>query len=120
MRIASFLQHPPVAWPALYVAPIAFFTNLLITYPLVPAVCANQHHAVLHVIEAVFLVITLAGAWYGARIWKRRPEPGKSDAGDPDSQQHFLGLVGTFTSLLVALAILAQWFTAFVVPPCLT
>lgn len=119
MRIAAFLDRPP-AWPALYVAPIAFFVNLFITYPLVPAVCGNQEHLLLHVVEAVFLAIALAGVWFGARLWHRRPEPGRSDAGDLGAQQHFLGMVGTFTSLLFVLAIAAQWFTAFVVPPCLS
>ena len=120
MRLATLLDRPPVAWPALYIAPIAFFTNLFITYPLVPAVCGNQKHALLHVTEAVFLVIALAGVWYAVRLWRVRRAPGKSDAGDHNAQQHFLGIVGTFTSLLFALAILAQWFTAFVVPPCVS
>lgn len=106
-------------WPGLFVAPLAFFVNLFITYPMVPWVCGNQRHGVLHLVEAIFLAIALFGAWQAARVWRARGAPIRSDAGDHAAVQHFLGLLGTLVSGIFALAIAAQWLTAFVVPPCM-
>ncbi len=110
----------PRPWQHLYVAPIAFALHLLIAYPLVPLVCGNQQHAWLHVVSLVFLAIALFGVVQGAREWQMRPEPRKSDAGDPNAQRHLLAVVGTLLSAIFALGIAAQWFTAFIVPPCLS
>ncbi len=107
------------AWPGLFVAPIAFFVNLFITYPLVPWVCGNQHHGVLHAVDAIFLAVALFGVWHAARVWRARQAPIRSDAGDHASQQHFLGVTGTLASAIFALALAAQWLTAFIVPPCM-
>lgn len=108
------------AWPALLVAPIAFMVNLIITYPLVPWVCAHQAGFVLHLTEAVFLVIALVGAWHGLRLWHAHRAAAGSDAGDRATQEQLLGIIGTLTSAIFSLAMLAQWFTAFVVPACLS
>ncbi|HZQ62197.1 MAG TPA: hypothetical protein VFC24_12655 [Casimicrobiaceae bacterium] len=108
------------AWPALFVAPVAFAVNLGVTYPLVPWVCAHQQAGVLHVAEIVFLLVGLFGVWHGWRLWRaHRAAPG-SDAGDHGSQQQFLAIIGTLASAIFSLGIAAQWFTAFVVPACLS
>ena len=119
MNLRAYFGTLPT-WPALYVAPIAFMANLIITYPMVPWVCGNQHHALLHLVDAVFLLIALAGTWHGLRVWRARPAPARSDAGDHKAQQHFLAITGTLLSALFVLAIAAQWLTAAVVPPCVS
>ena len=111
---------PLRVWPALFVAPLAFSINLVITYALVNWVCAHQRHGVLHLVEAIFLLIALAGTIQGVRVWRALRAPATSDAGDRSAQRHFLGLTGTLLSALFVLAIAAQWFTALVVPPCLS
>lgn len=108
------------AWPALFIAPVAFAINLTIAYPLVPWACAHQQHIVLHLVYAVFLLVALFGVWHGWRLWHAHASAEGSDAGDHASQQQFLGMTGTLTSAIFALGIAAQWFTAFVVPACLS
>jgi len=108
------------AWPALFVAPIAFAVNLAASYPLVPWSCAHQQSIVLHATEIVFLLIALYGASHGWRLWQAHRNARGSDAGDRASQEQFLGIIGTLASAIFSLAILAQWFTAFVVPACLS
>src|SRR4051812_44966711 len=99
---SRYSRRHVAAWPALFVAPLAFAINLAATYPLVPWVCAHQRHAVLHVVEAVFLVIALFGMWHGARLWREHAGAKAADAGDHGSQRHFLGVISTFTSALFA------------------
>jgi hypothetical protein len=108
------------AWPALFLAPLAFTVNLVITYPLVPWACAHQKQGVVHVVEALFLLIALAGVIHGWRLWQAHAAARGADAGDHASQRQFLGITGTLTSAIAALAIVAQWFTAFVVPACMS
>src|SRR3569832_2478496 len=82
------------AWPALFVAPIAFAINLAIAYPLVPWACAHQQHILLHLVNAVFLLVALFGVWHGWRLWRAHASAAGSDAGDHASQEQFLGVTG--------------------------
>lgn len=108
------------AAPGLFVAPVAFALNLILTYALVPWACAHQQHIVLHLTELLFLFVALFGVWHGWRVWQAHRHATGSDAGDHASQEQLLGIVGTLASALFSLAMAAQWFTAFVVPACLS
>lgn len=108
------------AWPGLFVAAVAFAFNLGISYPLVIWSCNHQQHAIMHVVHAVFLVIALWGAWHGWRLWQAHRNAPGSDAGDHASQGQLLGMIGALASAIFSLGIAAQWFTTFVVSPCVS
>jgi hypothetical protein len=101
------------------VPPLAFLTELSVTYAFVPRACDAQRTDVLHwVVAAAFAVIVVAGAlaWrdYYA-LGKRLP----GDAGTPEERARFLALLGVLTSALFALAVLAQAIAQMFLSPCI-
>jgi hypothetical protein len=123
----STTASPPFAhgmgtwtWPGIFIAPLAFFANLTVLYVLVPWVCGNQQHWLLHAFAAAMLVLGLVGVAAGWATWREGWDvPGADDA-DHVTRSQFLGIVGTLMSAIFVLGIATQWFTQFIISPCLS
>ncbi len=107
-------------WPGLFIAPIVFMIQLAVLYALVPWACSAQSRTVLHALAAIALAIGAGATVYAARRWRVVAKAPGSDDASPASRDLFLAVAGTFLSALFTLGIAAQWFTQFVVTPCMT
>jgi hypothetical protein len=67
---------------------------------------------------ASLVVVLLAGllAWRG---WSSLGEDDPGELSGPVGTRRLLALVGIVSAALSALVILAQWYPAFVLPPCM-
>lgn len=107
-------------WPGLFVAPVVFMIQFPLIYALVPWACSAQNRSVLHALAAIAFAIAAGATVYAGRAWRQTAHARGSDHDDPASRDQFLALVGTVLSALFTFGIAAQWFTQFVVPPCMT
>jgi hypothetical protein len=97
--------------------PLAFGADLLLSYMLVPHSCSTGHFYVLHAISIVCFLIVLGGAWMSWLQYQNARE-GNDDGGSPLDRSHFLGLLGTVTSLFFAVVIIANAVPRFILSPC--
>jgi hypothetical protein len=104
-----------VYWLGIIGAPLVFLGELSLAYALVPWACRTQHHAVLDVVGAVALVLTLAALVAGAVGWRQA----RARRGSPlAARQEFLGQIAVALAALSTLAVIAQWGTRVAVAPC--
>ena len=101
----------------LLIGPLAFGADLLLSYMLVEHSCSTGHHYVLHVISVVCLVIVLAAAWMSWNQYQAAKE-GNDSGGSPLDRAHFLGLLGTASSLFFAVVIIANAVPRWILSPC--
>ena len=101
----------------LLIGPLAFGADLLFSYMMVQHSCSTGHFYVLHVTTAVCLLIVLGGAWMS---WQQYNDAraGNDDGGSPLDRSHFLGLLGTVSSLFFAVVIIANAVPRFILSPC--
>jgi hypothetical protein len=105
-------------WFPIIVPPLATLVQESVNYALVALECQQQHRLPLHLVAAVALVLSLAGAAIAWGIWREAGVAAPADSGDPQSRTRFLAIVGISVSALMALAVAAQWLTAAFVAPC--
>jgi nicotinamide riboside transporter PnuC len=106
-------------WFALLGGPIAWTAHLLLSYPLVPVVCATGGELLLHAITLVTAVVSLAAAIVGWWSWR------KARAAQPGATQdrlvrrtNFMGRAGALTSGLFFLVIIAEGLPVLLQNPC--
>jgi len=99
------------------IGPLAFGADLLLSYMLVEHSCSTGHFYVLHVISIVCFLIVLGGAWMSWQQYQNARE-GNDEGGSPLDRSHFLGLMGTVSSLFFAVVIIANAVPRFILSPC--
>lgn len=105
-------------WRGVFVAPLAFLAELTLAYALVPYACESQRHAPLHAVNAVALAVAVAGALYAWQVYRAAGGEPVGDPGDRTARDRFVGMLGLLLGTIVSLALLAQWITAWMLPPC--
>ena len=99
------------------IGPLAFGADLLLSYMLVEHSCSTGHFYVMHAISAVCFLIVLVGAWMSWQQYQDASD-GNDDGGSPLDRSHFLGLLGTVSSLFFAVVIIANAVPRFILSPC--
>lgn len=106
-------------WAGVLGAPMLWSTQLLIGYVLVPHVADHPHqHYLFHVVTAVFFLLCLLTGLLCFLEWRRvglRLPTGQ--VGGPEGRLRFLAALGTASSALYAIAILAQGCASFFLNP---
>jgi hypothetical protein len=105
-------------WFPILVPPLAALAQQSVNYALVALECQQQQRLPLHLVAAVGLVVTLVGAAMAWSRWREAGVAAPEDGGDRTSRTRFLAIVGLSVSLLMALAVAAQWLTTAFVSPC--
>ncbi len=103
---------------ALFIPPIAVLANIEIAYALVPAACASTRTLPLHLVNAFWLALAIAGGLIAWRCWKALGIGWQEDEGDPLARSRFVAGVAVLLSGLCVLVIMAQWIAVFVLDPC--
>jgi hypothetical protein len=105
-------------WPGMFVAPLAFLAELSLAYALVPYACQSERHATIHALQIVTLAVTVGAALLALREYRVAGGETPDDAGDKMTRDRFVALLGVLISVTISLALLAQWITTWVIPPC--
>ena len=105
-------------WFPILVPPLAALAAQSVNYALVALECQQQQRLPLHLVAAVGLLVTLAGAALAWGCWRETGIAAPEDSGDYTSRTRFLAIVGLSVSALMALAVAAQWLTAAFISPC--
>ena len=105
-------------WWSLGAGFIAWSTDLGLSYMLEQHSCSTGHHYVLHVIDAVSLVIALSGFGTGLVEFKRFPGSTSEEGGSPFDRAHFQALLGMAFSLVFAVVIVAGSVPRWILSPC--
>lgn len=117
-------QVPRAAgWPGLLVAPLAALAALSAGHALVTPSCAWGTSTALHASFLIALALAAASTLLSLRALRRAAGPGVlDDAGGDDgataARDRFVGWIGVAAGAFFTLVIAAQWFAAFVLPPC--
>lgn len=99
------------------IGPLAWGADLLLSYIFVQHSCSTGHFYVLHVISLVCFVIVLGGAWMSWMQFQRARQ-GNDSGGSPLDRSHFMGLLGTASSLFFAVVIIASAMPRWILSPC--
>jgi len=105
-------------WPGFFIAPLAFLAELALAYALVPYACQSEHHAPLHILIGLTLAVAVWATLHAWREYRAAGDVPPYDDGDKGTRDRFVAMSGALISATVSLAILAQWITAWVIPPC--
>lgn len=106
------------AWFPIVVPPLVALAQQSISYALVAVECAQQQRLPVHAVAVVALAVALFGvlsAWQDLRTLGTAPI---ADSGEVRSNARFLAHVGIAVAAISALAVMAMWLTAAVLPPC--
>jgi hypothetical protein len=98
--------------------PVCALTMQSLAYAEVPWACKTGRLALVHVIPAVFVVLTLiitAMAWSS---WSRSGRHGQADGGTAADRTRFIALAGLLLSVGSLLVIVVMWIPLFVFDPC--
>lgn len=88
-------------WLGMFLAPVAFFAHLQVAYVLVPWACVTSSHLWLHVVAWLAIITSVAGILFAR-----------------SQREQFIGLVGSVTSSMFVLILLAQWVAGLFISPC--
>ena len=112
--------HGPASlWAGVLGAPLLWALHLQVGYMMVPWVCHQGRHWLLHAVTGVFLLAMLACLAWSWHDWRRvgGGVPSSRD-GSPVARSRFFGLVGIASSALFAWLTLSQGVAAFFIHPC--
>ncbi|MGE5526832.1 MAG: hypothetical protein ACM3SS_24190 [Rhodospirillaceae bacterium] len=105
-------------WSGLVAVPVLFLAELTLAYALVPYACVSQKHIVLHIVQVITLLVAIVSALSALAAYRVAGAENPADAGDEAARQRFIALLGALVSGTIVLAMLAQWITTWVIPPC--
>ena len=103
---------------AFVAGPVFALAMQALTYAEVPWACTRGRLGPVHIIPALFVVLTVLAAIAGYSAWSRAGRRGQADADTVDDRTRFLGLGGLILSLASLLFIVAMWVPLFVFDPC--
>jgi len=111
-------------WIGFFLAPAVFFAHLQIAYVLIPWECTMQEEVWMHIVGALAVLLSLAGA---AAAWISRARTSDADPhppGHPDEgpgplfRTRFMADTGLGVSALLTLIVLMQWVAGFFITVC--
>ena len=103
-------------WAGLLGGLIAWSAQLLVSYALIPLVCASGALVLLHLVTLVTALAALAAGLVAWQVWEQ-PSGGASGR-RPSEARRFLGLGGVLLDALFLALILAGGAASFVLSPC--
>jgi hypothetical protein len=112
---------PGTLWFSVFAGPVAWTLRLLISYPLVPVVCARDWGILLHLISVGFFLLGLAGALVAWRnVGKVRALDERTTHQWVLERTRFMAYLGLLASGLFTLVIFTEWIPVFFTDPCLS
>lgn len=105
-------------WVGVLIAPLAFLLHLEINYALVTQLCQSTHKLSMHLVTLLFLLIAAGGGFIAWRNWEATGRKWPGEAGSVLERSRFMAVVGLLISMLVILALIAQWIPQFIFDPC--
>jgi len=103
---------------AFVAGPVLALLMQSLAYSEVPWACTTGKRAVMHVIPAVFVLLTLVAIVASYSAWSGTGHDGRMDAATVRERTRFLGLCGLTLSLASLVLIVAMWVPLFVFDPC--
>jgi hypothetical protein len=114
---ARWSQHLPF-WLALLGGHLAWTAHLLLSFFLVPVVCASGLGILPHLITLLCALGALAAAVASLRYWARADAAGRPPHGWPDRPVRYLAFSGFILNGLFLYAILMQGVPGLLLNPC--
>jgi hypothetical protein len=116
----EFETQRGICWllSGLLTAPLAFLTYLSINYAVVPHACSSGYMFAPQLVTALFLLITLAGAFIAWRNWREVGSGEPTEAAGVVERSRFIAVIGLMLSGLVLVLFIAQWIPQFMISPC--
>jgi hypothetical protein len=104
-------------WLGLLAGPLAWLTQLAVSYPLVPLSCRVEWGAIFHLVT---LVTALAAVGAGTVAWQNWQQLRADERGDHAQleRQRFMALGGAISCALFLATIVAQWLPVLFIGPC--
>jgi hypothetical protein len=109
---------PPALWIGILAGPLAWATDLTVSYALVKWTCSSQRHALLHGMTAAALAVVAAGAVVSCVALRRTADDRPTDGGKPRQRARFMAVLGLTSCALFALAIIALAIPRWVLDAC--
>jgi hypothetical protein len=103
---------------AFIAGPVFALAMQSLAYAEVPWACTRGRPALVHLVPAIFVALTLLAVVTGYSAWSRADRHGQTDADTVEDRTRFLGLGGLMLSLASLVLILAMWIPLFVFDPC--
>lgn len=105
------------AWFGLLGGPACGFLLVLVNYPTVSRACVNDSSIWLHIVQIIFLSITLLSGFTSWRLHERVGEWPDTAPGVM-GRLRFMTTVGLLTSILATVEILLTWIPIFFIGAC--
>lgn len=108
-------------WIGMLGPPLLFLVNLGLSYVLVPAVCSGPRlpHAVLHLVNALMLALTLGAGAVAWRSWRDTGSRLPADVASIEDRSRLMALLGLLAAGFFGALIVAQWIPTAMLGACL-
>ena len=113
-------------WPGLMsltlgllLGPTVALANQQLTYTVNMWACGRGLQAVIHIVPALCLIVTLGAAFTAYRDWVAVERGVEDEAASVATRSRFVAIMGIIISLFSSAVILAQWAAIFVFDPCM-
>ncbi len=100
---------------AIVIGPIAALTNQGLVYAVGTSACETNMPPLMHLIEALSLIICVVAVVFGYRVARRLSA---DDEQQGEGRTRFMALAALGTGAFSALVIIAQWAAVFTFSPC--
>jgi hypothetical protein len=108
---------PLALWTGILAGPVAWASDLCVSYALVKWSCASQRETLLHIFTLAALAVVAGGAIVSFLALQRTP-PMPTDGGDPRQRARFMAVLGLMSCALFALLIVANAIPRWVLDAC--
>jgi hypothetical protein len=105
-------------WWGILIGPLAWATDLGISYPITQSLCAFNHAWGFHVITVCTLALAVSGAVVARRELALVPRAPGEKLPRPIERSRFMALLGIALSVLFMIVILAESVAKLGVSPC--
>lgn len=117
MTDASPWLTPAALLAGMFAGPVAWATDLVVSYVLVHPTCKGQHAGILHAATFAALAVIVAGAaiaWRSLQQTPRRP----TDGGASLDRARFMALLGLASSAFFGAVVIAEAIPRWVLDAC--
>jgi hypothetical protein len=108
---------PLPLWAGILAGPVAWASDLCVSYALVKWSCASHRGALLHMITVAALAVVAGGAVVSFLALQRTPRT-PTDGGDPLQRARFMAVLGLTSCALFAMTIVATAIPRWVLDAC--